>query len=144
VEGVLLAFGSALGGFSFHAHQGRLRYVHNLYGRDRHTVSSSVRLPPGRHRLGFHYTSTGTGGEGTLLMDNEVVGSGPIAQFTPVRFTIHGAGLSCGYELGPAVGTDYEAPFVFSATLHSVVVTVGEAPPPLDPMAVIDSIMSEQ
>ena len=33
-------------------------------------------------------------------------------------------GLTCGYELGPAVGTGYEAPFRFNATLHRVVVDV--------------------
>jgi arylsulfatase A-like enzyme len=144
VDGTLLAFGSGLGGFSFHMVDGRLRYVHNLYGRDRHTVESSVAVPAGRHRLSFHYESTGGGGEGSLLIDDTVVGSGPIAQFTPVRFNIHGAGLSCGYELGPAVGTGYQAPFPFSGTLHTVVVTLGPPPPALDPMAVIDSIMSEQ
>ncbi|HVB94708.1 MAG TPA: arylsulfatase, partial [Acidimicrobiales bacterium] len=31
-EGVLLALGCALGGWSFHVFEGRLRYVHNLYG----------------------------------------------------------------------------------------------------------------
>jgi arylsulfatase A-like enzyme len=144
VQGTLLAFGSALGGFSLHVRDGRLHYVHNLFGRERHTVDSDVPLTPGRHRLGFDYISTGAGGEGSLLIDGEVVGTGPIAEFTPVRFNIHGAGLSCGYELGPAVGTGYEAPFTFTGTLHSVTVTVGEAPVPLEPMAVIDSIMSEQ
>jgi hypothetical protein len=143
-EGVILAFGSALGGFSFHMAQGRLRYVHNLYGRDRHTVDSSVALHAGRHLVEFRYGSTGGGGEGTLLCDGEVIGTGPIAQFTPVRFNIHGAGLTCGYELGPAVGTGYDAPFAFTGTLHSVVVTLGDAPQALEPMAVIDSIMSEQ
>jgi arylsulfatase len=121
-----------------------LRYVHNLYGRDRHTVDSSVVLSAGRHLLEFHYASTGSGGEGALLCDREVIGTGPIARFTPVRFNIHGAGLSCGYELGPAVGTDYVAPFAFTGTLHSVVVTLADLPQTLDPMAVIDSIMSEQ
>jgi arylsulfatase len=144
VEGVILAFGSALGGFSFHAMLGRLRYVHNLYGRDRHTVDASVALGAGRHLLEFRYDSTGSGGEGTLLCDGEAIGAGPIAQFTPVRFNIHGAGLSCGYELGPAIGTGYDAPFPFTGTLHSVVVTLGDPAPLLDPMAVIDSIMSEQ
>jgi hypothetical protein len=79
-----------------------------------------------------------------LVCDGAAVGAGPIAQFTPVRFNIHGAGLSCGYELGPVVGTGYDAPFAFTGILHSVVVTLGEAAPAIDPMAVIDSIMSEQ
>jgi arylsulfatase len=144
VEGVILAFGSALGGFSLHVAQGRLRYVHNLYGRDRHTVDSSVVLSAGRHLLEFHYVATGGGGEGALSCDGEVIGRGSIAQFTPVRFNIHGAGLSCGYELGPPVGTGYDAPFAFTGTLHSVVVTLGDPAQVPDPMAVIDSIMSEQ
>ena len=144
VEGVLLAFGSALGGFTFHVSDGRLRYVHNLYGRDRHTVDSPLVVPAGRHLLEFRYESTGSGGEGMLVCDGAAVGAGPIAQFTPVRFNIHGAGLSCGYELGPVVGTGYDAPFAFTGILHSVVVTLGEAAPAIDPMAVIDSIMSEQ
>ena len=34
VGGALLAFGSTLGGFSFLVSEGRLLYLHNLYGRD--------------------------------------------------------------------------------------------------------------
>jgi arylsulfatase A-like enzyme len=144
VQGVLLAFGSALGGFSFHVTNGRLRYVHNLYGRERHVVTSLAPLAPGPHQLAFQYESTGAGGVGTLLIDGDIVGTGPIAQFTPARFNVHGAGLSCGYELGPAVGTGYEAPFPFTGELHSVTVTLGLAPPPVDPMAQFDAIMAEQ
>jgi arylsulfatase len=144
VEGTLLAFGSALGGFSFHVADGRLRYVHNLYGRDRHVVDSGATLADGRRRLEFRYETTGPGGHGTLLIDGVVVGEAPIARFTPVRFNIHGAGLSCGYELGPAVGTGYEAPFPFTGVLHSVTVTLGQVPAPPDPMTVFDSVMSEQ
>jgi arylsulfatase len=141
---VLLAFGSALGGFSFHVTNGRLRYVQNLYGRERHVVTSLAPLAPGLHQLAFQYESTGPGGVGTLLIDGDIVGTGPIAQFTPARFNVHGAGLSCGYELGPAVGTGYEAPFPFTGELHSVTVTLGPAPPPVDPMAQFDAIMAEQ
>ena len=54
-EGVLLAQGSVLGGFSLHLLEGRLRYVHNLYGRDRHVVEAPTPVPPGRHRLGFRF-----------------------------------------------------------------------------------------
>ena len=143
-EGTLLAFGSALGGFSFHVIGDRLRYVHNLYGRDRYVVEATVSLAPGRHRLGFRYEPTGVGGQATLLVDDVVVGAGPIQEFTSVRFNIHGAGLTCGYEAGPAVGTGYEAPFPFTGTLHRVEVEVTDPPPPVDPAAEVDFILSEQ
>jgi hypothetical protein len=104
VHGVLLAFGSALGGFSFHVINGQLRYVHNLYGRDRHVVNSAAPLTPGPHRLSFRYESTGPGGVGTLLIDDEIVGTGPIARFTPARFNVHGAGLTLPLHRGTALG----------------------------------------
>ena len=40
-DGVLLALGSALGGFSLHILDGKIRYVHNLYGKERHTIASA-------------------------------------------------------------------------------------------------------
>src|SRR5207248_4438532 len=40
--GVLIAMGSALGGWAFYAVDGRLRYVHNLAGKERHRVASDT------------------------------------------------------------------------------------------------------
>ena len=40
-DGVLLALGSALGGWSLHILDGQIRYVHNLYGKERHTIEST-------------------------------------------------------------------------------------------------------
>src|SRR6202034_4586657 len=52
-QGVLLAQGSVLGGFSLHLMEGCLRYVHNLYGKECHVVTADQPVPTGRHRLGF-------------------------------------------------------------------------------------------
>ena len=38
-------------------------------------------------------------------------------RFTPVAFNEVMIGLTCGYEWGPAVGGDYEAPFAFNGTI---------------------------
>ena len=57
-NGVLLALGCALGGWSLHLLDGRLRYVHNLYGRKRHVVQAEALLGPGRHTV--HSASTQT------------------------------------------------------------------------------------
>ena len=55
-NGVLLAMGSVLGGFSLQLLDGRLRYVHNLYGTRRDVISSAVEVPAGAHELSFVFT----------------------------------------------------------------------------------------
>ena len=60
-----------------------------------------------------------------------------------MSFSGTGGGLTCGYEVGPAVGDDYVAPFRCNATIRRVVVDVsGEHE--RDPMAVFQAIMAEQ
>jgi arylsulfatase len=143
-NGVLLAIGNVLGGFSFYVLDGRLHYVHNLAGIERHPITSGRVIGAGDHRLQFDFVSAGDySGHGTLSVDGEVVGEGDVARFTPARFSITGGGLTCGYELGPAVGEGYRAPFPFDQTLHRVVVTV-DGVETIDPEAKFDSIMSEQ
>ena len=143
-EGVLLALGCVLGGWSFHVIDGRLRYVHNLYGKERHVIGSDLVLGPGSHLLEYRFTKTGDStGVGALLCDGRTVGEGTIPRFTPVSFNGTGAGLSCGYELGPAIGEGYEAPFRFSGRLHRVVVEVVDEAP-VDPHERFEAIMREQ
>ena len=144
-EGVLLATGCVLGGWSFHLAQGRLRYVHNLYGKEKYTVSSDMVIGAGPHTLEFLFTKTDEhAGTATLSCDGEVVGEGDIPHFTPASYNGTGAGLSCGYELGPAIGDGYEAPFRFrGGALHRVVVDVSDSVT-VDPRARFEEIMAEQ
>ena len=94
-NGVLLALGSTLGGWVLYALDGTLRYVHNLAGRERHVVTSDAHITAGPHRLGFRFEKTGDfTGRGTLFVDDTDVGAADIPFFTPVRFSITGAGLS--------------------------------------------------
>src|SRR4029077_7386842 len=57
-EGVLLALGSVLGGFSLYLRQGRLQYVHNLYGTVRSEVTSDAVIGAGPHELTMRFTKT--------------------------------------------------------------------------------------
>ncbi|MGZ4801810.1 MAG: arylsulfatase, partial [Acidimicrobiia bacterium] len=118
--------------------------VHNFVGKERYTVTSEVVVPPGAHELGFSFTSRGDfSGVGRLLLDGATVGEGEIATTTPVRYSISGAGLTCGWEQGPPVGEGYTAPFRFTGTLRRVVVEVDGAGH-RDPEAEFEAIMAEQ
>jgi len=143
-DGVLLALGSAVGGWSLHVLDGRLRYVHNLYGKERHVVVSQSALAPGEHRLEYAFTKdAGLGGTGVLRCDGAEVGRAAIPRFTPSGFNGVGAGLTCGYEWGPAVGTGYTAPFPFQGRiLRAVIRATGSVV--RDPLAELEAILSQQ
>lgn len=138
-EGVLLAMGSVLGGWSLHVIDGRLRYVHNYVGKELSVVTSSEPVPSGRHTLGYAFAA----GVGRVLVDGEVVGEGPVPRMTLVRYSITGAGLCCGWEQGPPVGEGYAAPFRFTGRIVKAVVEV-DGQPHRDPRAEFEAIMSEQ
>jgi hypothetical protein len=82
-------------------------------------------------------------GHGELFVDDRAVGRAEIPHFTPMSFSNTGGGLTCGYEVGPAIGTDYDAPFRANVEIDRVVVDVSGAPH-RDPEAEFDAIMSEQ
>jgi arylsulfatase len=143
-QGVLLALGSVLGGFSLYLHEGRLRYVHNLYGTRRDAIAATAPLQPGSHECVFAFTKTGPfAGTTELRVDGTVVATGEIPHFTPMSFSYTGGGLTCGYEVGPAIGDDYVAPFRANVVIERVVVELsGE--PHRDPLAEFAAIMAEQ
>ena len=143
-NGVLLALGSVLGGFTLYLLDGRLVYVHNLVGSRIDRIAAVDAVASGDHELRMEFTSNGDfSGHVRLFVDGHEVADGDIALFTPARFSITGSGLTCGYEVGPAVSPDYVEPFTCTATIHDVVVEL-IGPAHRDPMAEYVAIMSEQ
>ncbi|MHB1433233.1 MAG: arylsulfatase [Streptosporangiaceae bacterium] len=143
-DGVLLALGSALGGWSLHILDGRIRYVHNLYGKERHMVLADRPVTPGRHHIEYAFTKdAGLGGTGVLACDGIEIGRAEIPRFTPSGFNGLGVGLTCGYEWGPAVGTGYAAPFAFAGTILAARVET-RGPVVRDPLAEIEAILAQQ
>jgi arylsulfatase A-like enzyme len=143
-SGTLLALGCALGGWSLHLREGRLRYVHNLHGQRLYEVAADSDVGPGRHDLEFRFEKDELmGGRATLAVDGRRVGEAEVARFTPVAFNEVGIGLTCGYEWGPAVGDDYEAPFAFNGTIVRAEVTA-IGPVVRDPVAEVAAILASQ
>ncbi|HZR12076.1 MAG TPA: arylsulfatase [Acidimicrobiia bacterium] len=145
IEGVLLAQGSFLGGWTWYVLDGRLRYAHNLAARELHRVEAADPLPPGRHRLQFRFEKTGEArGVGSLLVDGAVVATGDIPHFTPNRFSLTGAGLTCGYSGELPVVDDYEAPFTFTGVIHGGVRVDVDGPAFVDPQAEAEIAITTQ
>jgi arylsulfatase len=128
-EGVLVAQGSGLGGWALYMSGGKPAYVHNYVGLEEHHVRTSTDVPAlgtGRHRVEYTFTKSAEHeGTGRLFADGVLVGEGPISRFTPMRFSLTGAGLTCGYGDGLPVSRSYRAPFSFTGDLVIVVVEVG-------------------
>jgi arylsulfatase len=143
-EGALVALGCALGGWSFHVFEGRLRYVHNLYGKEHQIVVAESPLPSGAHTVSFEFEKDeGLGGDVRLACDGETVARGTLPRFTPSGFNGVGVGLTCGYEWGPAVGPGYLAPYPFTGLITKAMVeTTG--PIVRDQLAELAAILAEQ
>jgi arylsulfatase len=143
-HGTLLALGCALGGWSLHVLDGTLRYLHNLHGKVTYEVASRRPVGSGRHHVEFRFDKEeGAGGRADLVLDGEPVGSGTVERFTPVAYNEVGIGMTCGYEWGPAVGSDYQAPFRFNGIIERAEVTV-TGPVVHDPVAEVAAILASQ
>lgn len=128
-NGVLVAQGSGLGGWSLYLLKGRLCWTHNFVSLEEHHVEAAEPVPPGRHELGLAFERTGEHrGTARLLVDGAVVGTVAVPRFTPMRFSISGAGLTCGEGDGLPVTRRYRGRFPFTGTLHRVVVDVDGEP----------------
>jgi arylsulfatase A-like enzyme len=144
VEGVLLALGSRLGGWTLFVKSGRLHYMHNYVGLEETTISADLGLGPGRHTLGFTFTKTGEHrGIGALSLDGDEIARAEIGHFTPVRFSLHGAGLSCGRDVGLPVSSSYSNEFPFTGTIERVVVEV-DGPEVVDADEEADGAIAQQ
>ncbi|MFF7771478.1 hypothetical protein ACFZC7_33840 [Streptomyces massasporeus] len=128
-EGVLMSQGSMAGGWSFYIKDGELTYVHNYLRRGFYTVSSTDPVPAGRHELRFEFEPTGkpdlaagkgAPGRAQLYVDRRLVGEADFPVTTPIMF--NPGGLTCGANPGQPVTPDYQAPFRFSGTIHTVTI----------------------
>ena len=120
-EGVLVAMGGRVGGYSLFVRGSRLHYWYNLVGIEQTCVTSSIELPTGRSRIGidFAYDGGGQGKGGTvrLLLNDSVIGEARLDRTVPRIFARET--FDIGMDLNSPVG-DYDAPFPFTGTLERV------------------------
>jgi arylsulfatase len=109
-EGVIVAQGGSVGGWSLYAKEGKLKHCYNFFGIKRFFAESAETIPTGKHqvRMEFKYDGGGLakGGNVSLYVDGKKVGAGRVDATQPMLFS---ADETCdvGREAGSPVSTDY-------------------------------------
>jgi arylsulfatase A-like enzyme len=109
-EGVIIAQGANIGGWSLYAKNGKLKYCYNLSGVHYFFVESAETLPSGEHqvRMEFDYAGggLGKGGKVTLFVDGKKTGEGTVP-FTHAMIFSADDGCDIGEDSGAPVSPDY-------------------------------------
>jgi len=129
-EGVIIAQGGSIGGWSLYLKDGKPRYCYNLLGIQRFYVDSDSEVPAGTHqvRMEFDYDGPGLGkgGDVTLYLDGVKVGEGKVAGTAPMIFSADDT-CDVGGENGALVADDYPVPNAFTGEVNWVEIDVGKA-----------------
>jgi len=131
-DGVIVANGSFLGGFSLYVEGGVPRYTYSFLGLKLDDLVGAKKLPEGKVRLRYEFKADApgtlaTGGTHRLLVNDEPVAEGKLEHTVPLRFSAY-AGLDVGRDNGLPVspGKVYylRAPFPYQGVIERVVFDV--------------------
>jgi arylsulfatase len=130
VQGVIVAQGGSIGGWSLYVKEGKPCYCYNLLGIQRFYIEGGREIPSGTHqvRMEFAYEGGGLGKGGSvdLLVDGEVVGKGTVAATAALIFSADDT-CDVGKEGGALVAEDYPVPNDFTGQINWVEIDVAEA-----------------
>jgi arylsulfatase len=126
-SGVIFAAGSKFGGWSFYLMDGKpVAYTSGsgvaLGGAQSKVIGNSA-LSTGPHHLQFDFAATGKGGILSILVDGEVVGSGPVTH-PPKSLAGNGETYDTGRDTNVAVSPDYDKEGPFEGEIRKVEVRV--------------------
>jgi hypothetical protein len=130
-EGVIIAQGANIGGWSLYAKDGKLKYCYNLGGIKHFYAEATSPLPAGAHqvRMEFEYAGggMGQGGTVTLYVDGEQVGQGQVEATLAIIYSADD-GCDVGRDSGAAVSPDYPAgDNAFTGRVRGVQLAIADA-----------------
>ena len=109
-EGVIIAQGANIGGWSLYAKDGTLKYCYNWGGLEHFIVAADEPLSAGPHqvRMEFAYAGggAGKGGRATLFVDGQQAGAGDIKATLATIFSADD-GCDVGEDTGAPVSPEY-------------------------------------
>ncbi len=128
IEGVIVAEGSFLGGFSLYVEEGRLKHTYSFLGLKLDTITSRNELPKGKVNVRYEFTADKSGefatsGTSRLFVNGKQEAEGKIEHTVPLRFTAY-AGMDIGTDNGlpvvPKLGYAKLLPKYFKGTIEKV------------------------
>jgi arylsulfatase A-like enzyme len=128
-EGVIIADGGHLGGFSLFVEDGKLKHTYAFLGVFEYRQQSERELPTGDVNVELTFAADepkpATPGTITLFVNGEPVGTGRLEHTVPFGFSGY-SGLDVGQDNGLVVDRNYadKAPFAFTGTVKKVVFDV--------------------
>lgn len=130
-DGVIVAQGANIGGWSLYATGGKLKYCYNLGGIKHFYAESTDPLPTGDHqvRMEFAYAGggLGKGGDVTLYVDGCKVGEGRVEATLPNIYSADD-GCDVGVDTGSPVSPDYApADNAFNGRVKGVQLAIADA-----------------
>jgi arylsulfatase len=131
-EGVIVAQGANIGGWSLYVRNGKLKYCYNVAGVNHYFVESSQPLPAGPHqvRMEFAYAGggLGKGGKVTLYVDGKPAGEGSVALTQAMIFSADD-GCDVGEDSGAPVSPDYgPVGNGFNGNIKGVLLSIADDP----------------
>ncbi|MGB6193890.1 MAG: arylsulfatase [Terracidiphilus sp.] len=129
-EGVIIAQGGNIGGWSLYAKGGKLKYCYNLGGVQYFYAESASPIPQGVHqvRMEFAYAGggLGKGGKIALYIDGKKVGEGQVPMTQALVFSADD-GCDVGVDTGSPVSPDYGSRGnEFNGTVKGVQLAIAE------------------
>jgi arylsulfatase len=110
-EGVIIAQGADIGGWSLYAKGGKLKYCYNWGGFKHFIIEGATPIPAGEHQVRMEFTydggGLGKGGTATLFVDGKKVGEGRVDATLAMIFSADD-GCDVGKDGGSAVSPDYQ------------------------------------
>jgi arylsulfatase len=130
-EGVIIAQGANIGGWSLYAKGGKLKYCYNWGGLKHFYVESDGNIPVGEHqvRMEFAYAGGGLGKGGKVMLytDGKKVGEGEVGATLAIVFSADD-GCDVGEDSGAPVSPDYGPQGnAFNGTIKGVQLAIAEA-----------------
>jgi arylsulfatase len=151
-EGVIVAQGGNIGGWSLYAKTGKLKYCYNFLGVQYFYAESAKALPVGdcQVRMEFAYDGggLGKGGTATLYVDGEPVGSARVGATAAMVFSADD-GCDVGHDSGSPVSEDYDPQGnAFTGFVKGVEIAINEAAQDeghkVDPMEAVRVALARQ
>jgi arylsulfatase A-like enzyme len=109
-NGVIFAQGGRFAGYSLYMKEGKVKFVYNWLDADRYTIAAMEKLPPGKATIRYEFAydggPPGSGGKGTIFVNDKKVAEGKIGNTIGYAFGID-EGADVGIDEGTPVTEDY-------------------------------------